>query len=51
MTLLRNINGVSKLTTTFPLSKLEKVPAWGAPAVVRAPHSAGGMSAASSVSN
>jgi len=46
--LLTDSNGVTKLTTTFPLSKLQQVPAWDAPAVARAPHSAGVKSAASS---
>lgn len=50
MSLLCNINGNNKITTTFPLSKLEEVPAWSAPAVARAPHSAG-VSSASSASN
>jgi len=46
--LLADSNGVIKLTTTFPLSKLQQVPDWNAPAVARAPHSAGVKSAASS---
>jgi len=46
--LLTDLNGATKLTTTFPLAKLQGVPVWNAPAVARAPHSAGVKSAASS---
>jgi len=48
MSKLLDLHGVTKLTTNFPLSKLQEVPAWNAPAVARAPHSAGVKSAASS---
>ena len=47
MTLL-NFNGVSKLSKTFSLSKLQAVPQWNAEAVVPAPHSGGASSATSS---
>ena len=47
-TLLKDPTGLTKLTTTFSLSKLHEVPAWNAPAVARAPHSGGVESAASS---
>jgi hypothetical protein len=50
MSFLHNINGMKKITTIYPLSKLEEVPAWGASAVARAPHSAG-VSSAGSASN
>jgi len=48
MSKLLDLHGMTKLTTTFPLSKLQEVSAWSAPAVARAPHSAGVKSAASS---
>jgi len=41
-------HSVTKLTTTFSLSKLNAVPEWGAEAVLRAPHSEGCSPAASS---
>ena len=44
--LLTGPNGVTKLTTTFSLAKLQGVSAWSAQAVERAPHSAGAKSAA-----
>ena len=43
-----DLDGVTKLTTTFSLAKLQEVPAWNARAVGRAPHSAGVKSAANS---
>ena len=46
--LLTDPNGVTKLTTTVSLAKLQGVSAWNAQAVERAPHSAGAKSAASS---
>jgi len=46
--LLTDPNGVTKLTTTFSLAKLQEVSAWNAQAVQRAPHSAGAKSTASS---
>ena len=50
MSLLYNFDGICKLSTTIPLSKMEAVPAWRAPAVERAPHSAGITPATSSSS-
>ena len=47
-TLLKNSTGATKITTTFSLSKLQEIPAWNALEVVRAPHSGGLESAASS---
>ena len=46
--LLTDLNGVTKITTTFSLAKLQEVSAWNAQAIGRAPHSAGAKSAASS---
>jgi hypothetical protein len=43
-----DLNGATKLTTTFSLAKLQEVAAWNAQAVRRAPHSAGAKSATSS---
>ena len=48
MSTLLNFAGLSKLSTTFSLSKLQAVPQWNAEAVVPAPHSGGASSAASS---
>ena len=46
--MLLNFAGVSELSTTFSLSKLQAVPEWNAEAVVPAPHTGGAGSAASS---
>lgn len=40
----------SRLTTSYNFSKIEAVPAWGLGAIVRAPHSTGAASIASSTS-
>jgi hypothetical protein len=50
MSKLLRTDGLTKLTTTFPLTELQAVPEWGAETVLRAPHSGGCSSGASSTS-
>lgn len=49
MSTFKDSTGLTKITTTFSLSKLQEVAAWNAPAVSRAPHSGGASPAATSI--
>jgi len=47
--MFKDFTGVTKITTTFSLSKLQEVAAWNALVVSRAPHSGGASPAATSI--